>query len=63
MIQLVPIVNMTVIDDSARTDSEHDCVRQLDVVDADPGDEANQAWNDVRVIHVYRLCNRLEPIQ
>lgn len=50
-------------EDSVCTYGEHDCVGQLDVVDVDAGYEADQAWNDVGVVHVYRLSDGLEPIQ
>lgn len=50
-------------DGKSLTDSEHHCVSQLNVVDADSGDEAYEARNDVRVIDVYRLRNGLETVQ
>lgn len=46
-----------------QTYSEHDCVCELNVVDADSGYEANEARNDIRVVHIYRFCYGLEPIQ
>lgn len=35
----------------------------MDIVHADSGDESDKAWDDVRVIHVERLCYWLEAIQ
>lgn len=48
---------------SVATDSEHDGVGQLDVVDVDSEEESDQAWDDIRVVDIYRLRYRLEPIQ
>jgi len=45
------------------TDGEHHRVRQLDVVDADPGDESDEARDDVGVVHVYRLRDGLEAVE
>lgn len=46
-----------------QTYSEHDSVRKLYVVDVDSGNEADQAGNDIGVVHVYRFCYGLETIQ
>lgn len=35
----------------------------MDVVHADSGDESDKARDDVRVIHVERLCDGLEAVQ
>lgn len=45
------------------TNREHDRVSQLHVADADPGDEANQPWHHIGVIHVNGLGDGLEPVQ
>lgn len=45
------------------TYSEHDCVCKLDVVDIDSRNEADQARNDIGVVHIYRFCYGLETIQ
>jgi len=42
---------------------EHDRVGQLHVADADPGDEADQPWHHIRVVHVNGLGDGLEPVQ
>lgn len=51
------------IHETCLTYSEHHRVCKLDIVDADSGDEADQAWDDIRVVYIYRLCYGLEAIQ
>lgn len=45
------------------TDCEHDRVGQLHVADADTGDEADQPWHHIRVVHINGLGDGLETIQ
>ncbi|TNN38381.1 hypothetical protein EYF80_051447 [Liparis tanakae] len=48
---------------SARAPGGRATVQRLDVVDADPGDEADEAGDDVGVVHVYRLRYGLEAVE
>lgn len=49
--------------EESRTYGEHDGIGQLDVVDADARNEADEAGNDVGVVDVYRLGDGLESVQ
>lgn len=65
LLLVIPWMNKTQRNDSydrINTYSEHNGVGQLDVVDANSGDESNQAWDDIRVVDIYCLRYRLEPV-
>lgn len=48
---------------STHTDCEHDGVGQLDVVYVDSWNEANESWDDIRIVHIYRFGDGLESVQ